>query len=161
LGGKPNPGGGDDDPDFDDICPVPKKDEAKNEKPVDGDFFPDSKTKKQQSNEDCQLPENSEKIEIIDRINDHSGIARYAKKSRRDQKVNKDIDHLINQLSRGNLNPGKGTKKLPNFKGIFEARAEKGARVYFRNNDGKIEILAVSSKTLQDKVLNLLRTIYG
>ena len=161
LGGKPNPGGGDDDPDFDDICPVPKKDEAKNEKPVDRDFFPDSKTKKQQSNENSQLPENVGKIEIINRINDHSGIAREARKTLKNQQVAKEIKHLIKQLSLGNFNPGKGTTSVKGLKKIFEARSENGGRVYFRNQDNgqQVEILAISGKKNQKKVIDFLKEI--
>lgn len=57
------------------------------------------------------------------------------------------------------MNPGIGTEKIEGLKNIFEARAKDGARVYFRNKDGKIEILAISDKSNQNKVLKRLKKI--
>src|SRR5690554_3813228 len=61
---------------------------------------------------------------------------------------------LINQLSKGNLNPGIGTKNIG--KGIFEARSKGGARVYFRNNNGGIEVLGYSHKGNQQTVIQTI-----
>ena len=69
------------------------------------------------------------------------------------------IDALSTQLANGNLNPGKGTKKL--FGNIFEARGESGARLYFQNIDGKITIVAKSTKSNQPRVISILRELYG
>ena len=59
----------------------------------------------------------------------------------------------------GNKNPGKSTKKIKTLKTIFEARAEDGARVYFRNKNEKIEIIAISHKGNQESVLNHLEKL--
>lgn len=48
-----------------------------------------------------------------------------------------------------------GTKTL--FKGLKEARTLSGARVYFREKDRKIEILAKSNKDNQNKVIGILQ----
>ena len=61
---------------------------------------------------------------------------------------------LIKQLSKGNLNPGIGTKNIGN--NIFEARSRGGARVYFRNNNGGIEILGYSNKANQQTVIQAI-----
>jgi plasmid stabilization system protein ParE len=70
------------------------------------------------------------------------------------------LNRLVDQLRRGNMNPGIGTKRI--LGNIFEARARDGARVYFRiAEDGTIEILAKSSKQNQSRVINILQEIYG
>ena len=60
----------------------------------------------------------------------------------------------------GNESPGIGTKTL--FKGIKEARALSGARVYFRKRNGKIEMLAKSNENPKDQktVIKILRKKY-
>ena len=69
------------------------------------------------------------------------------------------LDRLTAQLANGNLNPGIGTRSL--FNGIYEARAASGARVYFRNVEGGVEILAKSTKANQDAVIRTLEGLYG
>ena len=70
------------------------------------------------------------------------------------------VDNLVKQLSKGNMNPGTGTKHL--FNGVMEARAKDGARVYFRNAaDGTIEILGKSDKANQPQVIKILQEMYG
>lgn len=73
--------------------------------------------------------------------------------------VQKSLDGLVSQLSKGNMNPGIGTKHL--FSGIFEARARDGARVYFRQTEGGgIEVVAKSSKQNQEQVIGRLKDMY-
>jgi hypothetical protein len=64
-------------------------------------------------------------------------------------------------LRLGNESPGIGTKTL--FKGVEEARARSGARLYFREKNGKIEVLAKSNKSLKNQkdVISILRKKYG
>lgn len=64
----------------------------------------------------------------ISRIHESPKLVRGAVEAGRS--VQASIDRLTHELSRGNLNPGIGTK--PIGKGISEARARDGARVYFR-----------------------------
>ena len=74
--------------------------------------------------------------------------------------VQRSIDSLQEQLAKGNMNPGIGTRSL-DFGNIHEARSRDGARVYFRNvDDNTIEILAKSSKHNQDAVIRRLRQLY-
>jgi hypothetical protein len=77
------------------------------------------------------------------------------------KKIQRDLNGLIEQLRLGNESPGIGTKTL--FKGVKEARARSGARVYFRKKNGKIEILAKSNKNPKDQkaVIKILRKKYG
>ena len=99
------------------------------------------------------------KIEIVYRIKDSPALVREAERMGRDQDAQKDVNHLIEQLSLGNRNPGIGTKKL--FKDIYELRGDNRGRVYYREVDGKIEILAKSAKKNQEKVIKLVKKIYG
>ncbi len=77
------------------------------------------------------------------------------------KKNQQDLNSLAEQLRLGNKSPGIGTKTL--FKGVKKARARSGARLYFRETNGKIEILAKSNKSLKDQkaVIKILRKKYG
>jgi hypothetical protein len=77
----------------------------------------------------------------------------------KDQAAQKDVNHLIEQLSLGNDNPGIGTENV--FKDVYELRGKNRARVYYREVDGKIEILGKSVKHNQQKVINILKKMYG
>jgi hypothetical protein len=69
-----------------------------------------------------------------------------------------EANSLISQLAGGNLNPGIGSKSIGN--GIFEARGRNGARVYFRNENGGINIVGYSNKSNQGQVINRLKILY-
>jgi hypothetical protein len=89
-------------------------------------------------------------------IGKHSGLTRHASKlSGAHQRA---VDDLTAQLAAGNMNPGIGTKHL--FRGVFEARARNGARVYFRHTPGNIEIVGKSTKANQGQVISILESLY-
>ena len=69
--------------------------------------------------------------------------------------VQRSLDSLVEQLAKGNLSPGIGTKHL--FGDILYARSRDGARVFFRiKGDGYIEILGKASKQNEAQVIKLL-----
>jgi len=103
----------------------------------------------------CVLVHNGVCSKITSSIKDHSALVKYAEKA--GKSVQRELDHLVTQLLKGNMNPGKGTKYL--FNGIYEAR-HKGARLYFRMVNDAIDIIAKSNKGDQTHVLNLLRKLY-
>jgi len=74
--------------------------------------------------------------------------------------VQKDVNHLEEQLAKGNKNPGIGRK--PICKGVIEHRGKNGSRLYVRESDDVIEILAKSgkNKSNQQFVINRLKEIY-
>jgi RHS repeat-associated protein len=72
--------------------------------------------------------------------------------------LRKEANGLIEQLSKGNMNPGIGTKSIG--KNIFEARSKGGARVYFRNGQNGAEVLGYSNKANQQQVINRILEIY-
>lgn len=43
-------------------------------------------------------------------------------------KVHREINHLVEQLMHGNVNPGSGNKSL--FKGVINLRGDNGARIF-------------------------------
>jgi len=88
------------------------------------------------------------------------GLSKLAEEAGRNQDVQRSLDNIVDQLGKGNLSPGTGTK--PVFGNILEARAASGARVYFRvGRDGVVEILAKSSKGNQTEVIQRLTELYG
>jgi RHS repeat-associated protein len=72
--------------------------------------------------------------------------------------LTKEANGLIEQLNKGNMNPGIGTKNIG--KNIFEARSKGGARVYFRNGQNGVEIVGYSNKANQQQVINRILEIY-
>jgi putative component of toxin-antitoxin plasmid stabilization module len=95
---------------------------------------------------------------IVSRIKDSPKLIRGAEAAGRS--TQQSIDALTAQLARGNLNPGIGTR--PIGKGISEARARDGARVYFRQGrDGTIEILGKSTKANQQSVIDEVLRVFG
>lgn len=72
--------------------------------------------------------------------------------------LTKEMNHLIEQFVQGNTKAGISPKHL--FKDVWELRSRNGARVYYRMNDNEMEILGVSDKDTQKKVINVLRSLY-
>jgi putative component of toxin-antitoxin plasmid stabilization module len=72
--------------------------------------------------------------------------------------VQKDLNHLEEELAKGNGNPGIGRKPIGN--GIIEHRGRNGGRLYVRESDGVIEILSGKKKSNQQFVINRLKEIY-
>jgi len=78
---------------------------------------------------------------------------------RNDQDAQRSMNNLVEQLAMGNKNPGIGTEHL--FNDVFELRGKNRARVYYREVGGKIEILGKSVKNNQQKVIDILKNMYG
>jgi RHS repeat-associated protein len=95
---------------------------------------------------------------LVSRIKESPRLVRGAEATGRS--VQRSIDHLTAELGRGNLNPGIGTRAIG--RGLSEARARDGARVYFRQApDGTIEILGKSTKHNQAEVIREVLRIFG
>lgn len=62
----------------------------------------------------------------------------------KNERIQREANHLIQQLISGNKNPRKGSKNL--FKDINYLRGDNGARIFYRQSKGGIEILGKSSK---------------
>jgi len=164
LGAGANPagaGGGDGAAEFDDNkCPALNKEQSQESKTFDHDYRLNDSKKKKQSAEQCELDENVKegKIEIVYRIKENPALIREAQRAGRDQDAQRSLNNLVEQLSLGNRNPGIGTENV--FKDVYELRGKNRARVYYREVDGKIEILGKSVKSNQQKVINILKKMY-
>ena len=161
LGAGANPasaGGGGGAAEFDDQCSVPENKKSQESK-SDYDYPLNAPKKKKQSAEQCELDENvtDGKIEIVYRIKENPALIREAERMGKDQAAQKDVNNLIEQLSLGNDNPGIGNRRVKGLKNVSEARGRNEGRVYFREKDGKIEILAKSNKDNQNKVIGILQ----
>lgn len=108
-----------------------------------------------QSDEQC-------KFQIVHRIHENSALVKAAEKMGRDEGAQRDVNHLIKQLSDGNKSPGLGSESVKGLKNVSEARGRSGGRVCYRETNGTIEILAKSNKKNQNDVINILKTMgYG
>ena len=85
----------------------------------------------------------------------------YARVSSKSQEDNSSLESQKQELAKGNENPGIGRK--PICKGVIEHRGKNGGRLYVRESDDVIEILAKSGKkkSNQQFVINRLKEIYG
>jgi len=89
-------------------------------------------------------------------IGEDSKLVKYAEEA--GKSVQKGLDSLTKELSRGNTNPGLGSKSLG--KGISYARARDGARVFYQQAGNNIEILAKASKANETAVINYLKNLF-
>ena len=74
------------------------------------------------------------------------------------QDVQREANHLINELSKGNFNPGTVTKNL--FKDICYVRGKEGARIFYQIRNGVIQILGKASKNNETKVIKIITKMY-
>ena len=70
-----------------------------------------------------------------------------------------EIKKITDQLKKGNMSPGIGNKPIGS--GITESRTRGGARVYWRITDNHLEILGISGKNNQQKVINEVLQHFG
>jgi len=97
---------------------------------------------------------------ISSRVKEDTHLLKIAKDVGKKEKISRDINHLLFELNRGNINPGLGTQHIT--EGIYEMRGRRGGRVFYREiNPGKFEILAYSDKDKQSKVIEYLRNKYA
>lgn len=64
-------------------------------------------------------------------------MTRAAQQAGKNERVQRDLDHMFERLSRGNMNPGTYNKALTGT-GITYSRTASGARLFFKNVDGGI-----------------------
>jgi hypothetical protein len=163
LGAAANPAGGGNGagaPEFEDNSPVSKKEQPQESKTFDYEYRSNDSINKKQLAEQCELDENVKdaKIEIVYRIKENPALVREAERAGRDQAAQRSLNNLVEQLSLGNRNPGIGTENV--FKDVYELRGKNRARVYYREVNGKIEILGKSVKSNQQKVINIFKKMY-
>jgi len=97
--------------------------------------YPSFYSKKKQSADQSELEKDFEsknsKIEIVYRIKESPALVREADKMGIDQKAQRDVNNLIEQLSLGNENPGIGLVRVKGLKNVSEARVRNEGRFHF------------------------------
>jgi len=93
-------------------------------------------------------------------IGNDPSLVKAAQAAGKNPQVQREMDGLSAQLSAGNMNPGIGTKALTGTD-ILYARSRGGARLFFRNVDGGIQIVGKASKANESSVINRLMSLYG
>jgi hypothetical protein len=74
-------------------------------------------------------------------------------------RIQEEVNSLIKSFLSGNTNPGLGTKHLIND--IYYLRGRNGARVFFRMVDNTMEILGKAYKGNEQKVIDLVKKVFG
>lgn len=87
-----------------------------------------------------------------------SYLKRAAEAATKDQKVQREMNHLRDELMKGNINAGKGAKSLNHT--ISYMRSENGARLFFRVTKDGYEIVGKASKANEQNVINYLLKMY-
>jgi RHS repeat-associated protein len=94
---------------------------------------------------------------VTSRIKESPRLVKEAEKA--GQSNQDGIDRLMEQIRRGNIDPGLGSKPIGD--GLSEARGRDGSRVYFRETPNGTEILGKSNKDNQQSVINEVRKTFG
>ena len=92
-------------------------------------------------------------------INESDQLSKEAEKMERNQVTQNESNELIQQFLKGNTNPGIGSKHLSGD--IYYLRGRNGERVFYRMNDGVMEILGKANKSNEQAVINLVEKIFG
>ncbi|MCL2178897.1 MAG: hypothetical protein FWC18_05685, partial [Cystobacterineae bacterium] len=95
----------------------------------------------------------SPKIMISSRVKENNALLKEARKLSESER--RGIDSILEQINKGNMNPGSGTKV---FDGITEFRHRNGGRIYAKVTGDKVEILGYSGKGNQQTVINLIKS---
>ena len=105
---------------------------------------------------------NLEKIIISSSIKKHPSLLRLTQDAVVNQTVERELNHLIKELSKGNFEAGLGHPGHIDNTNIFYLRGVNGARLYYHQvGDNSYEIVGKSEKGRnQEKVINKLKEIY-
>jgi hypothetical protein len=83
-----------------------------------------------------------------------------AEQAGKNQRVQQELNHLFQQLAKGAEKIGIGTSGLTGT-GLKYARGRNGGRVFYREVNGGIEVVAKASKDNEKAVIKRLMEIYG
>lgn len=103
-----------------------------------------------------------EKIVLTSSINKNPPLLRITKEAVNNQDVQRELDHLMRELGKGNFEAGLGEIGHVRDTDVFYLRGDRGARLYYRKiKENNYEIVCKSSKGYnQDKALTTLGRIY-
>ncbi len=174
LGGDVNPAGasgGGEAAEFDDQCPVPKKEESQESKTFDYDFHP-KKKKKEQSSEQCKVEDNlndmpefgsileGSVVPVESLLGTSSGFKAQYKNLKKDYIAHKQGMASIRKLGEVSLKIGdRNVRKITGMKKIYEAKT-KYAGVYFQMKGDTVQIILPALKTDQKQSIKLLKKYF-
>lgn len=103
-----------------------------------------------------------EKITLSSAIKKSPPILRLTQDAVRNQTVERELNHLIKELSKGNFEAGLGHPGHISGTDVYYLRGRNGARLYYHKiGEDNYEIVAKSAKGInQDKVIDKIREIY-
>jgi len=90
-----------------------------------------------------------EEVRLVYRIKEDPGLVQAAEKACKNQEVQSGINHLLDELEKGNPNPGIKNKSIGN--GLIEYRHSEGGRVIARRRGNVIEILGKCGKNKKNQ----------
>jgi hypothetical protein len=99
-------------------------------------------------------------VKMSSTVGEDAFLTKAAQQAGRNERVQQEMDSLARQLREGNMNPGLGSKSLPGTD-VSYARGRNGARLFFRNVDGGIQIVGKADKGNETAVINRLKDLYG
>ncbi len=96
-------------------------------------------------------------------IHKYPSILRLTQEAAKNQDVQRDLDHLEEELQKGNFEAGLGHPGHIEGTSIFYLRGRNGGRVYYRKaGESDYEIVGKSAKGRnQEQVIDKLKGIYG
>ena len=106
---------------------------------------------------------NLEDITITSEIKRHSSLKKLTHDAVKDQSVQRELNHLIKELSKGNFEAGLGRPGHIKGTDIDYLRGRNGARLFYHQiGENRYEIVAKSSKGRnEDQVISRIKKLYG
>jgi competence protein ComGC len=102
------------------------------------------------------------RIRFSSSIKDNPSILKLTKSAMKNESVQQEANHLIEELSRGNFEAGLGHLGHVPETDIFYIRGKKGARIYYhRIGKDEYEIVGKSAKENEQDVIDKLKEIYS
>ncbi len=103
-----------------------------------------------------------EKITLSSAINKSPALLRLTEDAARNQKVGRELNHLVKELSKGNFKAGLNHPGHINGTNVYYLRGHGGARLYYhKTGEYSYEIVAKSAKGRnQDQVICKLEKLY-
>ncbi len=101
-------------------------------------------------------------IKITSSVKKDTRLHHFAQELQGRERTQKEINHLISELAKGNTNPGMGSEHLNDAGHVMYARGRNGGRVYYiLHGSEAYEILGYSDKNNQERVIRYLREKYN
>jgi hypothetical protein len=105
------------------------------------------------------------RLKITSHVDKDPAIVRYAIEATRNQAIQREMNHLQVELSKGNLEAGLGGPGHVKGTNIFYLRGSEGARLFYRKTEYGYDVVGKASgtgkKNNEQRVINKLQEVYG